>query len=181
MKLTWSFTRPATYVLIMAGYNDFLDNKTPSIKRILDLIESCSHTNFIVFSVPGFQSNDYNYKTYSVISKYNSRLRYLIDSYNSKSENVIHFVDYDSTKKTKNIFRKVCNVVLNLIVSNNVFKQKNLKFIRTTLGGSGVGKTIPNIHLSVPRTEVQAVEESIQTDCVLPDPSENQVGINDFL
>lgn len=151
------------YVLIMAGSNDFLRCKNPSVKKILDRIESCSHTNFIVFSVPYFQSR-FNYKTNLAISRYNSTLKYLIERYNSKSENIVHFVDFHSTKRIKSSLRKISDVVLNLVSSHNAFEQKNLKYVKTTIlsGESRKGNAISNQHTS-PSKEVQHVNEVCET------------------
>ena len=180
------------YVLIMAGFNDFVGNRYPDIKSILDMVEKCSHTNFIIFSVPYLNPcNDFNYKTNLKIFRYNSRLRYLIDIFNSKSENVIHYVDFNAIKSStyKITLKRRCDIVLRILTSNNVFKQKNLIFIKTTSSfeNSQAGDILlPHEIVSDSPKQVQNINVKDQNSCFneLPyaiDDNDESASISHFL
>lgn len=114
------------YVILVAGSNDFKNNRIPSINMLLDEVKGCVHTNIVVLSVPYFFDYSINLK----IHKFNIKLSDILFKLNKISENGISCVDYNSEHSPRLGKKKMaCREIVNIM--RNGSGNKNLIFVKT--------------------------------------------------
>ena len=99
------------YIIIMAGTNDFSNNKYPLFKGIHNKIKNCTHTNIIFTTVP-FCPNGKNNK---YINKYNNKLNEYLFKLNRSAQGNIRLLDINNKSGALLNKTKIANKLAYLI------------------------------------------------------------------
>lgn len=129
-NLTKDFTLN-DYVIVMAGYNDFIKYKYPSIRNIHENIRSCTHTNIIFSSIHYSVNTNLNDRIYDFNKKLNT---YSIKINNFAEGNILYMEINTQNSLYPNKYKITNKIMIFLKVAMNNYKKNygNLVFIKTT-------------------------------------------------
>lgn len=85
------------YVVIIAGSNDFYNNKRPKFSKIYEILKECSHTNLIFLACPILRKNN----NCDYVSFFNINLKKILGAFAKKSENCCHYIDINTDRGYK--------------------------------------------------------------------------------
>ncbi|CAH1100212.1 unnamed protein product [Psylliodes chrysocephalus] len=114
------------FVIVVAGANDFHMSRVPKFRNICSKLKLCTHTNFIMVSVPILR----RHSDKNLIKKFNLKLDHFLDKLDNYTEGRMLYVNINSEQgaklKLSGIIRKI-----SVAISNSKNVCKNLKFINT--------------------------------------------------
>lgn len=116
-------------IVIVAGYNDFLNQKYPSFGTINLNIKNCTHTNIIFASVPYSRSPLTNHKIY----KYNHKLFEFVLRLDRYIEGNISYLEVNDINGNQLGIHELCKNIVNMINKQSCqFNKSNLMFVKTS-------------------------------------------------
>lgn len=158
------------YVILVAGSNDFKNNKIPSINLLLDKVKGCTHTNIVVLSVPYFFDYNINLK----IHKFNIKLSDLLFKLNKISENGISCVDFNSEHGPRMGKKKMaCREIVKIM--RNGSGNKNIIFVKTQNFSNDCCSGQPLEPLESKMSNVNTVQVSPMREVSISDDSIGEV------
>ncbi|CAG9769496.1 unnamed protein product [Ceutorhynchus assimilis] len=108
------------YVVVIAGSNDFYNNRRPKFGKIHEVLKECSHTNFIVLASPILRKyNNVNY-----ISLFNNNLRKILSAFSKQSDNLYDYIDINTDRGYK---------VSNWLIGKMIAESMHLNFSQNEL------------------------------------------------
>ncbi|CAG9765220.1 unnamed protein product [Ceutorhynchus assimilis] len=110
-------------VVIVAGSNDFLNNKRPKFSHIHEIIKKCTQTNFIFLACPTLRKNRNN----DYIHHFNNNLEKVIGAFNRISESSFDYININ----TDGGFR-----VRNWLIGRMIAESIQLNTLHTELNNS---------------------------------------------
>lgn len=141
------------YIIIVAGANDFENNKYPSFKNINNKLKSCTHTNIIITTVPFI----INRKINKYINKFNNKLNDYLFRLNKYTQGNVNLLDINNNSGTISNKRVIAKQLAYLI-KNSKNMNKVLIFVKVHEKIENVVFEKPNVVEVLEEDEVEEVE-----------------------
>ena len=151
------------YIIIVAGANDFENNKYPSFKNINNNLRFCAHTNIIITTAPLSISGKIN----KYINKFNNKLNdylFRLNKYTQGNVNLLDINDNFGTMSNKRVIAKQ----LAYLIKSSKNTNKVLIFVK-------VHETIENVVLDEPNV-VEALEED-KAELLIHEEQEKSIAV----
>lgn len=115
------------HIILIGGSEDFLINKTPSLKILLNKLKACVHTNVMILSIPFQKRQTYlNVK----INKFNIKLCEFINKFSRYTEGKVLYIDINSMYGEKYTNRNISKHILSALTVKTI-QSHNLIFVQT--------------------------------------------------